>query len=91
MGMRKAMNCQDYFFAAPQGLCVDDIIHGAHFRINEDGAEAAAVTVILEVTTNVEETEPRKPQPFYLDGPFIYLITEKESGAILFMGCINKL
>lgn len=91
MGMQKAMNCQDYFFAAPQGLCVDKILHGAHFRINEDGAEAAAVTVILEVTTSTEETEPQKPQPFYLDSPFIYLITEKESGAILFLGCINKL
>lgn len=94
MGMQYAMHESDYYFAFPTGLEVGKILHIARFRINEEGAEAAAITDIqMEGSSSGEENDPDvcTPRPFYLDHPFIYLITEKTSGAILFIGCVNKL
>lgn len=94
MGLSNALSKNDYYFAAPlTGLTVGKALHRAHLRINEDGAEAAAITFIeLDVTADpsIEHT-PEPPTPFHLDRPFLYLITEHETGTILFVGSINKL
>ncbi len=94
LGMPKAMNLPDYYFAYPKGLQVEQVRHKARLRIDEEGAEAAAVTSIdLADTDNPDgpTTQSPEPRPFYLDHPFIYLITEKESGAIIFMGSVKSL
>ena len=52
--------------------------------VNEEGTEAAAVTVI-EVAI---ESEPSL-LPFVADHPFIFIIQDDESGAILFMGKVT--
>jgi len=94
IGMTKAIRKTDYFFAFPGGLKVTDILHKAHIRVDEEGAEAAAVTEMNFIALDPGdgyEVEPVEPRPFYLDHPFIYLITEKESGAIIFIGCVKTL
>lgn len=94
MGMQKAIHTTDYYFAFPRGLKITNILHKAHFKIDEEGAEAAAVTGIdIDTTTPGEENGPEseKLRPFYLDHPFIYLITEKDSGAIIFIGCMKSM
>jgi len=93
MGMEKAVNTADYFFAFPGGLEIENILHKAHFKIDEEGAEVAAVTGIMidAIAPDDGQVAPREPEPFHLDHPFIYLITEKESGAILFIGCVKEL
>ncbi len=95
MGMVKAVKGKgDYYFACPAGLEVEKILHNARLRVNEDGAEAAGVTTIIpdpiepEPDNGDERVEPR---PFHLDHPFIYLITEKTTGTIIFIGCVNSL
>lgn len=93
LGMAKALETTDYYFAAPQGLNVGKILHQARFSVNEKGAEAAAVTDI-EIEPGAPagyQPEGKEPRPFHLDHPFIYLITEKSSEAIIFIGCVNKL
>lgn len=60
-------------------------IHKTYIKVNEEGTEAAAVTVIgLGQTTSI----PSIPV-FKLDHPFLYTIIEKQTGAILFLGTVN--
>lgn len=94
MGMEYALKQCDYYFATPKGLVVGDILHKTRLRVNEEGAEAAGVTDInmeAGAPDPSEEDDTITVRPFYLDHPFIYLIREKSSGAILFIGCINNL
>ena len=59
-------------------LFVTGVFHKAFVDVNEEGTEAAAATGVAagKGVTPV----------FRADHPFVFLITEKDSGAILFMG-----
>lgn len=62
-------------------LYVGSAAHVAHVSVDEVGTEAAAVTVIeLEIVS--------KPPSFVADRPFMFLVHDAESGAILFMGSV---
>ena len=54
----------------------------AYVDVNEEGTEAAAVTVIVIGIVSVQPPPPI----FTADHPFIFMIVDNESGAILFMG-----
>ncbi len=65
------------------GVWIDSVLHKTFVEVNEEGTEAAAVTVVsMELG----------PQPagfwFRADHPFVFMIRENQSGAILFMGKI---
>lgn len=51
--------------------------------VNEEGTEAAGVTVGGMATGSIPEN---KPKTFHADRPFVYLIQEKSSNAIFFIG-----
>ena len=53
-------------------------------KVNEEGTEAAAVTVGGFFGTSVQP--PTGPAKFHADRPFIYLIQEQSSNAIFFIG-----
>jgi len=53
--------------------------------VNEEGTEAAGVTLGGSMVTGFMPTE-NKPQTFHADRPFVYLIQEKSSNAIFFIG-----
>lgn len=59
----------------------------ANISVDEEGAEAAAVTSFIDGAT------PNHPQPLYLtfDRPFIYGIIERSTGMPLFIGEIVEL
>lgn len=57
-------------------------------EVNEEGTEAAAVTNVGFVFTSVGENHTKY---FHVNRPFIYVIKEKSTGAILFMGKIGSL
>lgn len=57
--------------------------------VNEEGTEAAAVTIGGEMTTAVPPSEPQTVS-FHADRPFIYIIQEKSSNAIFFIGAKVK-
>ncbi len=57
-------------------------------KIYEDGAEASAVTVAGDVSTNPNWGEKVE---FRLDRPFLIAIYDTTTNAILFLGCINAL
>jgi serpin B len=65
------------------GLKISDVLHKAFVEVNEEGTEAAAATAVMIVATSaVMRKDPR----FVADHPFIFLIRDQESGAVLFMG-----
>ena len=52
--------------------------------MDEEGTEAAAITVV-ETTDALPSGEP-KLYEFHADRPFLYIISERSTGAILFIG-----
>ena len=68
------------------GLSISDVLHKTFVEVNEEGTEAAAVTVISIKNTSMIQ-EP--PTPIMrIDRPFIFAIREHSSGTILFIGKI---
>lgn len=57
----------------------------AKIKLNEEGTEAAAVTVIGEYVSAIEPSEPQHVQ-FFANRPFLYVISEQSTGAIFFIG-----
>jgi serine protease inhibitor len=53
-------------------------------EVNEEGTEAAAVTIIGIVATSMPVPEPTPI--FRANKPFLFVISEKSTGAILFIG-----
>ncbi len=66
-------------------LSIFTVIHKAFVDVNEEGTEAAAATGIGIRTMAVQVT----PE-FRADHPFLFLIRDKRSGSILFMGRITN-
>jgi len=60
-------------------LRIDDAIHKAFVKVDEKGTEAAAATGVEAVPTS-------GPFSFVADHPFLYLIRDRLTGSILFMG-----
>jgi serpin B len=58
-------------------------------EINEEGSEAAAVTVIGMIGADIGEIVP--PVSLTFDRPFLFFIKEKSTGVILFAGFAKKL
>ena len=68
---------------------ISRVIHKANITVNETGTEAAAVTVIeMKYTSVGPDPEPRTVK-FTADHPFLYTISERNSGVILFTGLYN--
>ncbi|XP_063592857.1 leukocyte elastase inhibitor-like [Penaeus indicus] len=62
-------------------VAVRTVIHKAFVEVNEEGTEAAAVTVAI---APVRSFIPRIP--FYCNRPFLFLIRDNDTRNILFMG-----
>jgi serpin B len=65
-----------------QDLHINDVIHKAFVSVDEVGTEAAAATAVIMDLTAMPET----PVEVTLNQPFIFLIRDIETGAILFIG-----
>ena len=65
-------------------LYVDRATHDAYVKVNEEGTEAAAVTVIA-----MRESAPPPLPYFNADRPFLFAIYDEQSGLVLFMGRIS--
>ena len=63
---------------------IDQVIHQAYVDVNEEGTEAAAATAVTMRTMAIRQ--PEKPVVFRADHPFMFMIRDTRSGAILFMG-----
>jgi len=87
VGMQLIFNSKlaDFANISDSRLYVSDIKQKTFVEVNEEGTEAAAVTAVeLRI-----ESAPI-PIPFFADRPFLYLIKEKSTGAILFIGRMDE-
>lgn len=66
---------------------IDKILHRTTIDVTEVGTEAAAATAtsLVEITS----AERPRPEPFTVDRPFLFYITDDSTGAILFAGRIS--
>ena len=85
MGIRKAFSLEEADFSnmAKEKVLVSDVLHKARIKVDEQGSEAAAVTVM---EMQAAAGPGFKDLEFHADHPFIYAITEVSTGAIFFIG-----
>lgn len=67
----------------PSCLYVSDVIHKAFVLVDEEGTEAAAATAAVAVPSGGSADIPVE---VIVDRPFIFLIRDRATGAILFLG-----
>lgn len=65
-----------------KGLHLSGVLHKAFINVDEKGTEAAAATAIVLMGS----AAPPKLLKFAADRPFLYLIRDKKTGTILFIG-----
>lgn len=65
---------------------ISQIKHKTYIKVDEEGTEAAAATSIGMVTTSMPMPSQEEMK---VDRPFVYLITEKNSETILFLGVVQ--
>jgi serpin B len=86
LGMKKAFREAEADFSGmhtgPERLFISHVLHKAFVEVNEEGTEAAAATgIIFKV-----ESAPPPPPVFRADRPFIFLIRDRQTDSILFLG-----
>jgi serpin B len=91
MGMLSAFDASSADFSGMTGgkdLFISAVIHKAFVDVNEEGTEAAAATGIIMLPTAAPIRDPEMPPVFRADHPFVFLIRDNRTGAILFLGRI---
>jgi serpin B len=92
LGMKLAFSDQADFGGitgrenTPGLIWIGQIQHKAFIEINEEGSEAAAATGVEFITKSISPKITR----FNVDHPFLFLLMDKTTGAILFMGRVNN-
>lgn len=82
MGMSDAFKTGRADFSGMTGqrdLFIDKVIHQAQIDVNEEGAEAAAATAVTI-------KRGAAPAEYVANHPFLFLIRDKQTKSILFMG-----
>ena len=85
LGMPDAFDNTNADFSGMTGkpdLMIGSVLHQATIDVNEEGTEAAAATAVVMNLTSM----PGQSYTIQLDKPFIYVIYETTTNAIVFMG-----
>ena len=88
MGMTDAFldGKADFTGISDSRIFISDVKQSTYVNVDEEGTEAAAVTTV-ELTQKANDNVP----VFRMDRPFTYIIRERTTGTILFMGKVRKL
>jgi serpin B len=84
MGMPTAFGNEADFSGmdGTRALFISDVLHKAFVSVDEKGTEAAAATAVIMALTSA----PAEPIKVAVDRPFIFLIRDLQTGAVLFVG-----
>jgi len=72
-------------FTSSEKNLIDVALHEAFIRVDETSTEAAAATAL----TDIPEIEHEPAPVFRVDRPFYFLLAERTTGLILFMGQVT--
>jgi serine protease inhibitor len=85
LGMRNAFGGADFSGISKSArIFISRVLHNAFIQVDEQGTEAAAATVV-ELKKG-----PGQKNVMLVNRPFVYVIHDNQSGAILFIGKIDK-
>jgi len=91
MGVKRAfddVNAQFEAMApAPPPLYISNAFHKAFIEVDEKGTEAAAATAVVMAEGGAMPAAP--PVSFHVDRPFLFVLRDRASGAVLFMGRVE--
>ncbi len=94
MGLESAFDSRNADFTGIAGrsedfnLYVDDISQECYINVDEEGTEAAALTSVLLAGSG--RPKENVPPEFYLNKPFLFIISDDRTGLILFAGQVEN-
>ncbi len=98
LGMRLAFSAEQADFSGVNGVAQPSaealhasfIFHKAFVEVNEEGTEAAAAAAMAMEVRSAAISAPKPPPPvFRADHPFFFVIRDRVTGAILFLGRVT--
>ena len=88
LGMKEAFTSSaDFSAMSKDNLMISEVKQKTFIEVNEEGSEAAAITSVGMMRTSLGP----EPFSFTVDRPFVFLIRERTSGTLLFMGIVRNL
>jgi serine protease inhibitor len=69
-----------------QKLYVSKVLHKAFVEVNEKGTEAAAATAVMMLEKSAAPASVPFTPTFRADRPFLFLVRDRQSGSVLFLG-----
>ena len=96
MGVNLAFNNSADFsnIRNQNGLLIDDIIHKTYLKVNEEGTEAAAITMIEMDEGFIESLEKEKIYKMIINRPFLFIIRNRrlpKNYDIIFLSKVEEL
>jgi len=86
MGMKTAFDpSADFTGMLPEPIWIDQVIHQGFIEVDEEGTEAAAATAVVMKNYSMEP----ESEIFRADHPFLFIIQERDTGNILFLGKVS--
>ncbi|MBZ2197376.1 serpin family protein [Occultella gossypii] len=73
----------DFTRMSPSNPFLDVVVQKTYIRVDEQGTEAAAVTGAVMAESSAG------PAPFRVDRPFAFTVSDRETGAVLFLGSVH--
>jgi serpin B len=92
LGMGDAFDAFKADFSGIDGqrdVFISDIVHKAFISVDETGSEAAAATAVIAIASSAMFPPPHIMNLTF-DHPFIFLICDRETGLVVFMGKVAK-
>jgi serine protease inhibitor len=90
MGMNLAFaGSANFTNIADTNLQISRVLHDTYVEVTEEGTEAVAVTVVEIIATAMPVPEPTPV--FKVNKPFAFVIREKSTGVILFIGKMGNI
>ncbi len=82
LGMVSAFGGGDFTPMSPANPFLDTVVQKTYIQVDEEGTEAAAVTGGVMA-------QSAGPPPFRVDRPFAFTVSDRDTGAVLFLGSVH--